>query len=100
MDLISKPASRVEADTGSWGVAELPINVVSLRRYNALLHKLDSFSEIVCFIAMGALPCVFTAMMLNTNFENLIFFDGTSLYCVMDGSNGKIITPDNTVTKQ
>ncbi|WP_024717373.1 hypothetical protein [Pseudomonas putida] len=77
--------------TTSWGSgAGEDVDVLALRRYNRLLGVLLDIGEWAC---IGLLPCVAVAaiwLVTQTNFENVVFYDGTDSICIYDGTTGEI----------
>lgn len=77
--------------TTSWGSGTGDdVDVRALRRYNRMLGVLLDIGEWAC---LALLPCVaVTAIWLvtQTNFENVVFYDGTDSICIYDGTTGEI----------
>ena len=75
----------------SWGSSSgEDVDVRALRRYNRLLGVLLNVGEWIC---MGLLPFVAVAalwLVTQTNFENVVFYDGTDSICIYDGTTGEI----------
>ena len=77
--------------TTSWGSgAGEDVDVRALRLYNRLLGVLLDIGEWAC---ISLLPCVAVAaiwLVTQTNFENVVFYDGTDSICIYDGTTGEI----------
>lgn len=78
----------------SWGKRPEQHDVRALRRYNALLKKVVLLLEIVVYALAVAVVAVFLWVLWDGNFENVIFTDGTSLACILDGNTGEIVNVD------
>ncbi len=75
----------------SWGHDPEHFDVRALRRYNALLHKLVVAGEWAVVILTLATVICFVGVLFFGNFEDIIFTDGTSLSCILDGNTGEIV---------
>lgn len=75
----------------SWGRPDLAseIDIAALRRYRNILAKLVVIGErmaITLILILG----VIGILVMTSNLENIIFFDGTDLVCVYDGKTDQI----------
>ena len=77
--------------TTSWGSGTGDdVDVRALRRYNRMLGVMLDIGEWAC---LALLPCVAVAaiwLVTQTNFENVLFYDGTASVCIYDGTTGEI----------
>lgn len=73
----------------TWGHKVHEINVRALKRTNRVLHVLNEVGEIACIpISIFIVVCMI-CFLLKTNFEYVIFYDGTNDICVYsDITNG------------
>ncbi|MBK4987462.1 MULTISPECIES: hypothetical protein [Pseudomonas] len=82
---------RFESTSTAWGAgAGDDVDVRALRRYNRILAVLLDIGEWAC---LALLPCVAIAaiwLVTQTNFENVVFYDGTDSICIYDGTTGEI----------
>lgn len=82
--------SKIFGNNSSWGVSNENTDIRALRKFNNFLKIFVSFFENTNnILAM----CIFVSvllLMLDTNFTDLIFDDGTSDYCILNGKTGEI----------
>ncbi len=83
--------AELESAPSSWGHHDAEIDVKALRRYNAILALMSSIGEWCVFSLLIGLIVGAGWLITQTNFENVIFYDGTDMTCVFNGSNGEII---------
>lgn len=79
-----------QTTTTSWGAGTSELDVRALRRYNRFLAFCSNTAE---WLAMALIPVIFGGviwLVLFTNFENAIFYDGTDLVCIYNGETGEI----------
>lgn len=74
----------------SWGKGSGGLDVRALRRYNRLLKIFALTGEILVPLLLLVYLVVAGVFLYTGNFENVIFQDGTSLSCVLDGTTGEI----------
>jgi len=77
--------------TSSWGIREGMLDVRALRRYKAVLSNLLNLGEILIFALLGGVFIGIIWLLTLTNFENVIFYDGTDMTCVFNGKTEKIL---------
>lgn len=75
--------------TTSWSHSSCEIDVRAYRRYNHVLSWSAFIGEITVFILIIGFM-VGCLMLLNTNFETVIFYDGTDAPCLFTGHSGEI----------
>jgi hypothetical protein len=80
-----------ELATSSWGKPDAEIDVRALRHYQAMLSRLSSIGEALVFVLLVGILVGVAWLFTQTNFENVIFYDGTSTTCVFNGKTGEII---------
>lgn len=74
----------------SWGNPSNDVNVRTLYKYNKILSILELIGENLFYVLLIAFVFIFIWMYSETNFENIIFDDGTSHLCILDGKTGVI----------
>lgn len=79
-----------ELSSTSWGRPRTDVDVRALRRYNRLLNRLAEVGEagVLALLVAGFIGLVW--LLTQTNFENVIFDDGTDARCVYHGDTGEI----------
>jgi hypothetical protein len=77
-------------ETSSWGMPNTEVDVRALRRYQIILISINSFGEYLCFIQLIGILFGTVWLFAQTNFEDVIFYDGTEMTCVFNGETGKI----------
>ncbi len=75
----------------TWGHEPEHFDVRAQRQYNALLRRMVVLGEWAVVLLTLAVVICFTAFLFFGNFENIIFTDGTSLSCILDGNTGEIV---------
>jgi hypothetical protein len=75
----------------SWGKAPVHLDARALRLYNRILEKLVKTGEILVYILTVSVLGVFLWFLFMGNFENVIFTDGTSVTCILQGKSGEIV---------
>lgn len=80
----------IESHETSWGKPPIHDDVRALRRYNRLLQQLSAVGEGLIYAGLVVWAAATLAMVFTGNFENLIFKDGTTLSCILDGNTGEI----------
>lgn len=76
--------------TSTWGKNSTDIDVRALRRYQKILRAFSSFGEWASFALAHCVLIAIVLLILLTNFENVIFYDGTDMTCVLNGATGEI----------
>lgn len=76
--------------TTSWGKQAKEVDVRALRRYQTILSRVGSIGEVLVFILLVAVAGSTIWLVTQTNFENVIFYDGTDAMCVFNGKTGEI----------
>lgn len=79
-----------ELATTSWGKQATEVDVRALRRYQTILSRFGSIGEVLVFILLVAVAGSTIWLVTQTNFENVIFYDGTDAICVFNGKTGEI----------
>jgi hypothetical protein len=79
-----------ELTTTSWGKPEIEVDVRALRRYHSILSMIGSIGETLVFVLLAAVAASSIWLVTQTNFENVIFYDGTDATCVFNGKTGEI----------
>ncbi len=74
----------------SWGKPQANYGILAERRWNQILGKLVSFTEWFVIALILLEVALILGLVFGVNFENIIFWDGTSLTCMMDGATGEI----------
>ncbi|MCE4113280.1 MULTISPECIES: hypothetical protein [Yersinia pseudotuberculosis complex] len=74
----------------SWGNPTNEVNVRTLYKYKNILALLEMIGENIFYALLIAFIFMFIWMYTETNFENIIFDDGTSHLCILDGKTGVI----------
>ncbi len=77
-------------DASTWGNTGERADIRALRRYSAWLDRALSVGEAVSIVLAIAIALAMAATLRYLNFENVIFTDGTSHVCVLNGSTGAI----------
>lgn len=85
---MSAPYSPGEVST--WGNTGERVDIRALRRYSAWLALALSAGEWTAIALTVAIAVAMAGTLTYLNFENVIFTDGTSHVCVLDGSTGAI----------
>ncbi|MGX2038534.1 hypothetical protein ACWJKU_00160 (plasmid) [Methylocaldum sp. MU1018] len=80
-----------ELATSSWGKHDAEVDVRALRRYQAILSRIASVGEVLVFVLLVGILAGAVWLFTQTNFENVIFYDGTDMTCVFNGKTGEII---------
>lgn len=75
----------------SWGRRDAEVDVRALRRYQAILSRIASVGEVLVFLLLVGILVGVIWLFTQTNFENVIFYDGTDMICVFNGKTGEII---------
>lgn len=79
-----------DSTTTSWGDTSRKVDVRALRRYNRFLAAACGIAE---WLAIALIPLTLAGvvwLVMFTNFENVIFYDGTDMICVYNGDTGEI----------
>lgn len=79
-----------DSTTTSWGDGSSDLDVRALRRYNRFLAACSDIAE---WLAISLIPAILVGvvwLVMFTNFENVIFYDGTDMICVYNGETGEI----------
>jgi hypothetical protein len=74
----------------TWGKRPEFSDVRALRRYNALLRGVSTVGEWIATILVWSMVMLALWFLFTGDFEDVIFTDGTSLTCVLDGRTGEI----------
>lgn len=74
----------------TWGRQVIDVDVRSLRRYNHLLDRLAIVGEALVIAGLCISGVGICWSLAYTNYENIIFYDGTDAPCFYDGSTGVI----------
>ncbi len=80
-----------EMATTSWGRHETELDVRALRRYLVILSRVAFVGETLVFVLLAGIMASGVWLFTQTNFENVIFYDGTDMTCVFNGKNGEIV---------
>jgi len=75
----------------SWGHRVDEIDPLAIKRLNRFLKSLSNTGENICILFTFILMITITALLLTTNFENVIFFDGTTDLCIFSSKTGEVI---------
>ena len=70
---------------GSWGRPRSEIDARVLRLWCRALTTLGNVGEILHLPMVAALVLFAASLLMGINFENIIFYDGTAITCVLDG---------------
>ena len=62
----------------------------ALRSYCKLMYKLEAIAMGLSGVLIAIICALTLTQLLNGNFENIIFYDGTERLCVMEGADGII----------
>lgn len=79
-----------ESPTTSWGKQDRDVDVRALRRYQTMLSRIALLGEIFVFVLLVGVASASIWLVTQTNFENVIFYDGTDSTCVLNGKTGEI----------
>lgn len=79
-----------EMATSSWGKRDADVDVRSLRRHLAVLSHIASVGEVLVLALLVGIFAGAAWLLTQTNFENVIFYDGTDMTCVLNGKTGEI----------
>jgi len=85
---LSAPYSPGDAST--WGNTGERVDIRALRRYSTWLALANNVGEWTAILLVVVLAIAMVATLVYLNFENVIFTDGTSQACVLDGNSGVI----------
>lgn len=77
--------------TSSWGKHDAGVDVRAMRRYQGILSSIASAGEALIFVLLAGILAGLVWLLTQTNFENVIFYDGTDMACVLNGKTGEII---------
>ena len=79
--------SRTEIFT-TWGAGGVKrwhdYDMRTLKRYVKALQRIETYSTCSTWVLSTALAGLLFYAVLNDNFENVIFYDGTELICTME----------------
>ncbi|WP_323025702.1 hypothetical protein [Castellaniella sp.] len=70
----------------SWGRPKHEIDARVLRIYRSFLLRLSQAGEALNYILLTVMIAATVKLLVFTDFENLLPYDGTVLTCVLDGS--------------
>lgn len=73
----------------SWGSRERKIDARAIKRVNQLLKIAENLGTNFCIFLVVILMALIPFFILSTDYENVIFYDGSNDICVM-GKNGVI----------
>lgn len=79
-----------EGASTTWGQHVIDVDVRSMRRYNMLLNRLALIGESLAMTSLLFAALGICWSLAYTNFENIIFYDGTDAPCFYDGDTGVI----------
>lgn len=80
-----------ESNFSAWGRDPEHFDVRALRKYNRLLRRMIMAGEWMVYLLVLAVVGGLSGFLFFGNFENVIFTDGTSLSCILDGNTGEIV---------
>lgn len=80
-----------ELAMSSWGKPDTDVDVRALRRYQSILSRIATVGEVLVIVLLMGILSGAIWLFTQTNFENVIFYDGTDMTCVYDGKTGEII---------
>ncbi len=83
-------APFIPGDVSTWGNTGERIDLRALRRYSAWLAFVLTAGEWIAIVLVVAIAIATAGTFTYLNFENVIFTDGTSHVCVLDGTTGAI----------
>jgi len=75
----------------SWGKRDTEVDVRAMRRYQATLSRIAYVGEVLVSVLLAGVLASSVWLFTQTNFENIIFYDGTDMTCVFNGETGEII---------
>lgn len=70
---------------GSWGRPRSEIEPRVLRLWCRALIVLGNVGESLHLVMIAGLVAFAGSLLFGINYENIIFYDGTSITCVLDG---------------
>jgi len=79
-----------ESMTTSWGKRDVEVDVRALRQYQIIQSRIETIGEILVFLLLTGILGSTIWLFSNTNFEDVIFYDGSAMTCVLNGQNGEI----------
>lgn len=74
----------------SWGVPDNGSDVRTLRRLNKVYDRAAVIGEIVVAVSLVGFLVACGWLLLETSFEDVIFWDSTDHICVLDSRTGEI----------
>lgn len=77
-------------DISTWGNTGEQVDLRALRRYSSWLAVGHTVGEWLAIVLVVAVALAMAGTLAYLNFENVIFTDGTSQACVLDGNSGVI----------
>ncbi len=81
---------RTELASSSWGRPDRDVDVRALRRYQDILSRIAAVGEVLVLVLLMGILAGAIWLFTQTNFENVIFYDGTDMTCVFNGKTGEI----------
>lgn len=79
-----------ESAITSWGRPDTEVDVRALRRYQDILSRIATVGEVLVLVLLVGILIGAIWLFTQTNFENVIFYDGTDMTCVFNGKTGEI----------
>lgn len=77
-------------DASTWGNTGERVDIRALRRYATWLAAVHSAGEWLAIVLVVAIALAMAGTLAYLNFENVIFTDGTSQACLLNGNSGVI----------
>lgn len=73
-----------------WGHKVNEIDVRALKRANLILKSLLKIGEIVSIILAVSMVLTIFVLVTNTNYEDVVLYDGTNDVCVFSGMTNEV----------
>lgn len=74
----------------SWGESGIEDDYRALKKYKELLESLSNAGAICAYVLIFALCALSAWIVYSTDFEKVIFYDGSEATCILDSKTGVI----------
>ena len=74
----------------SWGDSGIEDDYRALRKYKELLESLSNAGTVCAYVLIFALCTLSVWIVYSTDFEKVIFYDGSEATCILDSKTGVI----------
>ena len=74
----------------SWGESGIEDDYRALKKYKELLESLSNAGTVCAYLLIFALCTLSVWIVYSTDFEKVIFYDGSEATCILDSKTGVI----------